>query len=258
MIKGRYDAILNGVSLWDVSPQIIVLDIQHGLTQFVRNTYKIANRSGAVADSQGLMSSAGVTVVFAIRERNVAKRQEICQRVITWARDGGVLEVSDRPGKQLLCRCERLTAIDSALKWASNLTITFAGNGNPFWTDVVPSSAHFTGTGGAGQLYVPGTAPFVYAEISATVASTLAILDVRVGETRIRLENLDCGAGDKVVIRYDNNGIQHIEHNGQSILSKRTADSSDDLIAVCGKPNNIVFVSDAVVSLEVSAGGAWL
>lgn len=254
-MRTRYQAVLNDVSLSDISPKILITDISHRTPGFRRYTSQLANRNGIYAGEESL-SSASVGITFMIREYSTAKRQEIYQQVVAWCMNGGVLQVNDRPGQRLVCMCDELPAIGSAKEWTTELAVVFSGYERPFWEEMYPAFVTLNNDNSEGTLYVPGSLKTAYVEVKATPATSVDDISFIVNDTVISLVN--CDSEDDITITYDNKGIQHIKAGETSILNLRTGNSSDDLIANCGQLNNVSFVSSDPVSVTFSARGVWL
>lgn len=254
-MKSRYQAVLNDVSLSDINPKILITDISHREPKFRRFTSQLANRDGIYAGEETL-SGASVGITFMIREYSTAKRQEIYQQVVAWCMNGGVLQVNDRPGQRLVCLCDELPVIGSAKKWTNELSVVFSGYEHPFWEELYPASVLMSGESGEGTLFVPGSLKTAYVEVKATPTTSVDDITFIVNDTVISLVN--CDSEDEITITYDSKGIQHIKAGDTSILNLRTGNSSDDLIANCGKLNNVSFVSSDPVSVTFSARGVWL
>lgn len=253
-MNSRYSVTLNGEPLLQISPNIIITDINYDSPKVNIETYNVAKRHGSIIHRQ-YVDKKSVTISFMIREYTTARRQAVCSSVIKWAKKGGVLKINDRPGQHLDCVCESYPSVSSVRDWLSEVSITFSAFANPFWIDDIQSSIALSGTAGNGMLYVPGDAQetFVEATVKAKAALTSFTLTVG-GRTMTVTSNI--ANGHTVKLEYDKNMILSIKDNNTSILNKRTG--ADDLIAVCGERNTVSFTSSANADVVFSAKGAWL
>lgn len=250
----RYEAYMDGIPLSTLHPNILIRDIKHGTASKQRQTQEIANRSGLMV----LGSKFGqktVEIEFDLRIYDTRERQVVIQKIQQWA-NGEILETSDREGQRLHVSCDDYPVIESVLGWTDTLAITFTAYDQPFWQNKTPSVVTLVGDDEDGVLFVPGNAGEAYAEVEVTPSQTIDDLTVTVGDTSITLDDLNTDAVIK--IGYDEKGIQYIKAGTTSILSKRTANSSDDLIAICGKKNAVAVEADHSVTAKFSVRGLWL
>ena len=251
-MNSRYSATLNGVSLQSLSPAITIADISYDSPSYRLDSYGVAKRDGAIIQ-RAYKSRAGCTISFFIREYDTAKRQQICQQVCRWARDGGILKTGDRPTQMLRCICEGLPSIASVRDWTEPLQIAFTAFSLPYWQEQSQNS--LTLSSGTGELFVTGSAPRAPGEVTATASGSVGSITLTCAGTSITLSGLGLVSGDQVKISYDENMIQSIKKNNQSILNKRTGD--DDLIAVCGQKNQVGFTADGPCSVRFAVRGLW-
>lgn len=250
----RYSVSLNGVDLASLDDNLLIMDISDSDPGYNHETFTRGNRQGARV-YKNYKEKAGVEITFALRHYDIAARQEACQRVIQWARDGGVLRTNDRPGQFLRCICESLPSVASALKWTDSLRISFAAYEVPYWQSEEYTSVSMTGKAGSGSITIPGSAPQTMMEVSITANATLNSITLQVGSTTMKLTGMGISKDKVITISYTEDEILRIMVNKTSLLNKRTG--SDDLIAACGKPVNVFFTADANCSVTFSARGRW-
>lgn len=261
-MRSRYKAVLNGVSLTEISPKIAIRDISYSPAEIRRTTSSLANRSGAMVAGEDQYNGARCEITVEIHEYSTIKRQELCQAIIAWAVNGGVLEINDRPDQMLVCRCDDLPSISSVQEWTEYITMSFSGYESPCWQDIHPAVLALSGTSGSGYLAVPGVGIKTFAEVEIVPQSTITSITITVEDTSITLAGLVMASGEKIRIWYDR-GIQkiriiHADNSETSILNKRTATSSDDLVVTSGKRNAVAFSASAVANVKISARGVWL
>lgn len=238
----RYGAWLDNLPLSGIDPTIIITDIDEHTP-----AVDVLTASRALGDglrvTRRTRQSLSVAVKFMIREYGVARRKDILQRVITWARLGKYLSISDRPGQRLRVELDSVPTITSALKWTSVITLTFIAYACPFWEEDTP----VTRTGG-GKMYVPGDAEKAFVDVS--IQPTSSNVTVKAGDTSITLQ----GVSGKIDITHED-GVLRIMSGSTSLLSKRTAASSDDLWVTPGQENTFS-ISGGTATFSVR--GVWL
>lgn len=254
-MTSRYDVKLNNVSLSSVNDNLLIIDVAYQ-TESSTEQMRIANRDGARL-SDRYRSANSVTVTFELHEYDIVKRQSALQDVIAWARNGGVLKINDRKNQSLRVVCDALPNI-SVRNWTEALTITFSAYAYPYWQNTSATVATLVGKNTSGSLKLDGTAPKAYVDVSVTTTAKLTSLTVKVGDTSISLSDLNIAANKTITFSYSSSMVLSIKCGSDSLLSKRTAKSSDDLVAVCGATNTIKITASSNVTATFSAKGAWL
>lgn len=252
----RYEAYMDGTSLSGLDNSIVILDISHRKPEIEVNTVTVAEKPGAMITKR-IIRGASVAISFMIRKYSISARQDVCDKVVAWA-NGSMLKTNDRNGKRLKVICETYPEINSAMKWTDPVTMIFTAVERPFWEDETPTTLTLTGADALGNMNVPGSAG--EALVEATVTANAAITGVRIaaGSTEIELENISMAQYDTITIDYDANGHQRIRKENTSILDKRTKESSDDLLAACGKNVSFAVEADASVTVTFAVRGCWL
>lgn len=249
----RYDASLNGVSISTISQDLVVLDVIE-----VSPDISVKAETRTTGDGMRVVrktrNKAVVIVEFAIFDQNIERRKEICQLVQKWAYAGGTLKINDRVGQQLAVECTEIPAVTSALRWAEKFRVVFTAFDNPFWESVSP--AQITATEET-NIIIPGNADKSKAEITATNTTDAVItaffIDTEI--SRLEFSGISIPALGKILIGYDDNGYLYAKIGNNSVLGKRTVESSDDLFVKCGK-STLSFSSG--FEIRLSSRGAWL
>lgn len=250
----RYEAYMDGAALSNIHPALLIMDISHTAANFIRQTQGFAKRNGlAILNSQ--QEATSVDIMFALRIYDIRERQQVLQKVQQWAM-GKVLETNDREGQRLNVVCDEFPMIQSVMGWTDVLTMRFTAYEKPFWENKTPAVLSMTGSEAEGTLFVPGNAGTAFAEVTVEPSQAIDELTITVDDTTIRLIDLD--TDETIHIGYDAMGNQYIKAGEDSILAKRTPDSSDDLLAICGKKNAVSVEADESVLTTVKVRGLWL
>lgn len=251
----RYTVWLNDVSLSEVDPEIYVSDISYNAVSRQYNTSRLAARSGSFSGDDYIGENK-TTITFSIRKYNTKQRQEVLQSVIAWAVYGGWLKTSDRQLQRIYVRCTKLPSINSVMRWTDNITMEFTAFDFPYWQDMSPTTVYLD-SGDNETVYMP-YAFDVYVEAKITAASSLTEFEIVVGDTTFSFENLSISSGDVITVAYsDDHHILDVSVGSLSLLNKRTADSSDDLIATIGQ-NEVSFSCDGTANCELYFRGVYL
>ena len=248
----RYGVFLNNIALNDIHGNLYVADIQYPGAAINNTKTVFAKRQGALL-SRRYKERETVVILFLLEIYNTAERQYAVQDVQDWAKNGGVLETSDRPNQILRVICESYPSILSALKWKDTLSITFSAYSLPYWQD--KSATTVSVTNNTETARVPGNVAECGApvDVTATLTASASSLVLGVGSKEITLSGLNFDSGDVVRVYHDDNMFLHITRNGSSILDKRSG--ADDLAAVCGENNTFKVAGPATA--EFSVRGLW-
>lgn len=261
----RYGVWLNNKGLADIDDSIYIVDIvQPDIDQQVIKAE--SSLGGGTRYIATRRFSLPIEIHFLVRERNIARRAEILDRVRGWAQPG-YLTTTEHPGKRLYVVCSRLPSA-SAQRWTEELTMALTAYDVPYWEDERPLSctvhcepynteASFTHQGTA-RMYQRGTAP---APMDATITANAALNKVRLvgGEAYkyLQFDGLGMKAGDVLTISHDERGILYAKVNGESVLHKRTTASQDDLMVKPGE-NTITLRADNMCTAVCEVRGRWL
>lgn len=252
----RYACRLNGIDLSSIDPAIYVLDVS--TVSPVRDlvTTPLAGRSGQRITKR-TTNSLSVEVKFEIHEQNTVRRALIAEKVTEWAILGGVLTTNDRPERRLHVICETLPNF-SALRWTNNLTMTFTAFEIPFWESEYPRNATLDGNGEA-QMIAPGFADDSRVWASVTNAGTGAIttVDLKAGQTALHFSGLALPSGSVLEVGTDEHGVFYARIGNESVLSKRTAESSDELRLEAGKFGKLSVSTDGKAKTRFGVRGYY-
>lgn len=253
----RYEVILDGVTLSSIHNDLMILDIQHTPAQRQATTARKAKGNG-VYITDLYQAQTTVTILFELHIYDIEERQRVCQEIATMAMNCKILETNDRPGQRLHVICDQPPAIESALQWTSPIMMVFSAYSLPFWEESEPSIVTISGTNQNETLFVPGNAGETFLDAEITASSAITSLTISSGSTTISLIGLSVAAGGVVKVTHDENGILSIKSGNTSLLSHRTAASSDDLLVVSGTNNLVAISANNAVSCKFSARGVWL
>lgn len=255
-MRSRYEVILNGQAMSALSSDILIRDIRYTTPQIRNDAFTTARRQGKRMYWRYIEKST-VTISFEIHAYNTMERQEVCNAVNAWAKNGGILQTNDRNGQRLRCICEAFPVVTSVLKWTDPLSITFAAYMLPFWEDEIPATLTLPrGKTGSGDLYVPGNVDGAMVEVDIKANAALASVSLTVNNKTLSLTGLSVASGDTIKIAYDDDLIQSIKVGTITILNRRTG--ADDLLANCGEVNHCSYTSNASVNVEFRARGLWI
>ena len=256
-MRTRYLVGLDGVELSAIAPEIIVTDITHNAPVREVRASDIAGRNGKLY-TRTVTSSTGVTVSFEIHTPDVRRRAALMEEVQRWAMPGGVLTTSDRPDRVLRVVCDRPPTIGSAQKWTGVCSIGFVAYAVPFWEDETPRRVSITDNGRK-SLFVPGFAApaSVEAKVTNTGSSAITSVTLTAGETSTTFRGLSMGAGQTMILAHDARGLLTARIGGESVLDKRTPESSDELELDPGKHATLSVTTNGTASTTFAVRGRY-
>lgn len=253
----RYEVVLNNVSMADLNENLLILDVSHEQPKFQRETVHVAGREGLVIENQ-YRETASVTITFELHIYGIAERQSALDSVISWARNGGILKTNDREGQRLVCICDKFPSVNSVKRWTDSLSITFSAYGIPYWEDEQASVITLSGKNASGNMEVSGNGGNALVSCEITARATLSQIRVNAGSSFIELSGINIPANGVVKIGYGNDGVLSIKYGNTSLMNKRTAGSSDDLVVPSGKTSTFSITASASVLVAFSVRGCWL
>lgn len=269
-----YDVLLGGKSIHDLADEIIVTDIVEKPADMDIQTADRAMHPGTRETSRR-RKKLEVEIDFVIYTQDSTRRAEITSMVAAWANDGGWLTINTRPGKRLYVRPTALPAQGSALRWQEEISITFTAFAQPYWesVDETKVSAVAAWSDSHAMYYAANviqpdgnvyTVPVTLLAWNTSDDVVLTHLKVMVWGTFFEFTDLAIEPGGMfsglLQASYDQNDILSIrdEMTGISLLGNRTAESSDDLLARCGKDNPIHVYADTPCQVQLGARGRWI
>ena len=253
----RYEAVLNGKQLSAVNKNLLILDIRHTEPERKLETVQLGSGDGLFVLGSHT-ESAGVQIDFQLRIYDTATRMKALQAVITWARKGGILTVSDRKDQQLHVVMDKAPVISSAMRWLDTLTVSFKAYGVPYWENIEETKLSLTGKTATGTLKIPGNGGDAMLHVTVTPKAAMTSLKVTCGSRAINLTELSVPKGTVVTIGYNDKGIFEIKAGTESLLAKRSAASADDLRAACGSNTKCTVTSNASCTTVISGRGLWV
>ena len=226
----RYACRLNGIDLSSIDPAIYVLDVSTVSPVRDLATTPLAGRNGQRITKR-TTNSLSVEVKFEIHEQNTVRRALIAEKVTEWAILGGILTTNDRPERRLHVICETLPNF-SALRWTNSLTATFTAFEIPFWESEYPQNVMIDGNGEA-QMFADDSR--VWASVTNAGTDAITTVDLTAGQTALHFSGLALSSGSSLEVGTDEHGVFYARIGSESVLSKRTAESSDELRLEAGK-----------------------
>lgn len=247
-----HDCYLDGLSLSRLDERICVLDIQEDAPEIARIAHPLIHGGQRLHQTRQNLT---VRITFAIHEEQPSRRKAVLQAIRTWAAQGGLLTLADRPGQQLQVVCASLPDV-SAEDWTAPMTIAFTTTHCPWWEAKTATSV--TGSGTL-TLTLPGTADTAPVDAHITNASTQTItrLSIQCASTYIIFEGITMPAGSALHLTTER-GVFSAVLNGESVLACRTPGSDDLLLAPCGESCTAAATAAQAVTATFTARGRYL
>lgn len=253
--KNGYDVRLNHKSLTDAAPSIYIVDVTEEEPKEKAQT--AATGTNGTRLLRVNRESLSIAMDFVLRDQNPDERSKAYNRVMQWARGGGYLYTSDRPGQRLYVDRVELPGLGSVKKWAGVITARFWAYARPYWESAFPAVKTLSGTNASGKLMPSGNAESCFVEVEATATNTTVNrLTLTAGESQMQFSGLGITRGQKLAITYREDGLLQITENGQSVMSKRSG--ADDLELLPGVYGNVGFSSDAACDVTFRSWGRWV
>ena len=245
---------MDGVALSTVGP-VIIRQVHEDPPQMEIITGERPGRTGErlIATRR---KSLRVTIEVIIQELfNLSARSRVQERLAAWAM-GSILELSNHPERRLHVACTAMPSIGEVRDYTSALRIEFMAYDVPYWEDAAPMQTTLSGTEGSGQLLILGT---VETPVSLSIKPTggaLAAFTVTVAGQSIALTGLSVPQGEELRFERDRWDDLAILLGGASLLSRRSAESADDLLSDPGRAA-VSFTANTECTVTFSARGRW-
>lgn len=259
----RFRVWMNGKGLQDIDKSIYILDVQEDQPQVTIDTASNAKSDGMHILNQA-RESLPVTITFEVHEYSLERRARVIEAIQAWAQDG-VLRVNYRPGQRLECVCTSLPSVGSTLQWTAPVTVTFTAFVIPYWEaeNVQRAGINTPTTSASCGIRPVGTAKqtplwFTVRNAGSGTVNSINIVCATTN-TQFQLRTLNLAPGADVKAGYDSLGYLYIKKSdGTSVLDKRTAASSDDILLNLQTGNTLNVQADNPATFEFSARGRWL
>lgn len=256
----RQNATINNLGLREVDAHIINVRAIEPEAQVDMSYTARPTRPGQTLLKR-LRRSKKIQIQFMIRELyDLAARNAILDAVNTWAQDG-VLQISTRPNQMAQVIVSKYASAADIRNYTDAYTVEFEACSVPYWQDATPATLELSGDNVSGEIHAGGNVETVLDAVITPTGGTLneitiVTLDDYMGNrlSLMTLTGLGLEAETPIVISHDARGILHIEADGESILGKRTAASSDELIVRPVK-TVIVYTSTTAVDATFTARG---
>lgn len=255
----RFDVYLDGIALSSISPKIYITNVNESEPRVRMTTDDNAKYIGSRLRTRRV-TEREVEVIYMVRERDVLRRAQILDDVSAWVHDGR-LTVNYRENMFLPVYFASIPTPASSLDWTDELSLLFTAY-SPYWRSLYPvrTSADLTANMKTDVNFYPtgNCETFLEFSIENTAASMLNTLTVETGGRKFEFEGLGLTNGQTLEVSYGDNEILKITANGASALSKRTADSDDDLLLQPRAQNIVSIISDVAATIYLQARGRYI
>lgn len=206
--------------------------------------------------------SLKVTLEAVIRERfDLSLRAAHMEALAAWAQGSAsstehVLELSHRPLRRLHVVCTSDPTLGDVRDYTQPIRMEFTAHAVPYWEDITATTASASGESGTCALVVPGSA---LTPVDLTVKPTggkLTSFSATLGAQHIDLSGLNVPQNGTLTFWHDFRDDMLITYGAVSLLSKRSAASSDDLLAAPGA-RSLTFEANTACSVTLSVRGRW-
>lgn len=255
----RYDVRLNNASLNDISERIGITDVSEDKpnenVQTVQNGYSFGSRL-----LRKTRKSLSISVSFVATVEDTQQRADIYARIQRWANGGGYLTISNYAGKRLYIDNAELPSLGSVKNWTDEITITLTAYAMPYWESAYPLSAAISTAARTGSttLIPPGNADECLVDVEIRASGGVNALTITAGDTSMTFAALGLTSGQTLKIGHNDDGLLTMKIGDVSVMSKRTAASSDDLKLVPGKIGTVSFNAGSPCTAVFRTRGRWL
>lgn len=254
----RYRVSLGGVQLDSLDDNIRILDIAYQPMEKQVNRQKTGDLDGFDISGETFQGQS-VTVALEVHLYDTNERNEAIQKINQWAAAGGTLVTSDRKNQFLTVRCARHAAVDSAKKWTDPVKLIFETTTRPYWESSAQKTVTLGGANVSGTLAMDGNTGKAMVGVEMTANAAISAVKFTVGSTVIDIAGLSMTSGQKLILDYLDGRYLRVKANGSSVMNKIVPENSSDLLlAECGKSTAVKVFANAKVTTKFLARGLWL
>lgn len=253
-MQHSHRAALNGLQLDEVDNRILTLGVNEESGRDTINASAFSTGGSRVSNQSRESLEVGIEFAIRARKREMAVREEVFEKVISWAANGGWLTLGHKPGRHVRVILGQAPGIGDPWDWTESYTLLFRAYGVPYWQEEYPvvitrrnvSSATFS-LGVAGSARTDCEVSFQ--NVSGSTVNTIA---VNTGESAMRFTGLAIANGETFEMDHEDTGkgrwlrirIKSAGGVYRSAFSCRTEDSDDEL-----------YVSPGTHEVTITAGG---
>ena len=258
-MTGRYEARLDNHPLTDAGANLMITDVIYSAPEERVQAEELGGADGSRMQ-RVTRSRLSVSLTILLRERDPMRRQAAYAQVQRWARGGGSLTLTDRPGQRLQVDDVRLSGLGSTQRWTDALQLTCIAYNKPYWESEYPAVATLgTAALESSALLTPrGNAASAVVDVDITaVGGTINALTLTAGDTTMSFAALGLAAGATLTLEHAKSGLLVIRAGTTSKLDKRTAASADELLLTPGLPGLVRYNANASCTAVFRTRGRW-
>lgn len=245
---------LGGVSLHELDSRIYVEDIKED----PNNTMETVSRAGygTFPLTSPERDSLVIKVTGYVKERDRTAREAVYQKILGWCTKGWFTK-NTRPGQRIYVYCTKPPGTETYK--SARLEVEFTAYGEAYWQDTTPVSVSSSSAVSSATVSITpsGTQEcFLEAEIAPS-SGTLTSVTITVGSQTLALSGLSVTKTAPLKIYYDEMHLLHIVSGSTSLLNKRSAASSDDILLVPNQSNSVSLTFSRACTYTIKARGLW-
>ena len=260
MILRRRPA-LNGVWLDEVDERIVISGINEPPAADNIAAQDLAGICGQrVTEQRRATKDVEIRFRIWLTKNQMAEREAVLEKVVSWAAPGGYLTLGHKPGRRLRVILAQAPTPADIYNWTDEYTITFRAYTVPFWEDETALTAT-SGIGASGyvQLQVPGnTETPVDVRVQNMSGAAISTVELTVAGQNMKFSGLGLGGSSELILDHVDTGTNYYFRariGNTSVLQKRTG--ADEFIV---KPGAILsaFGATRAVRVTLSVRGRYL
>ena len=225
-------------------------------------TMEILNGDRPGRDGQLVLGSRRTTRKVAIEcliteIHNLQTRAQKADALAQWAR-GTALAVNYRPTQVLRGHCTSYPSLTDVRDYTAPLRVEFTADVVPYWEDAAEITRSISNAkiSSISTSFNSGTVPAPLCVTVKPVSQTLTAFSVTAAGQTISLTDISVSTLQTLYIDRDERDNLRIRRSSTSYMSKRTAESADDLLITPGNAS-ISITADQNVNVTFTYKGRW-
>ena len=235
---------LNSVQLDSVDDRIMISGVVTGDGKENIQTVSLWGDSAGSRVTSMHRDSLDITVKFRVRlkKRSMADREEVVEKVNSWASAGGTLTTNYKTGRYISVFLAQAAAVGDPWEWTKEYSLVFRACGVPYWQSYMSQRVQNTNSYSTSFTVKGSVRSVMNVTFKNTSGETCDTITVSIGESSMSFSNLGLADNETFYIDHIDNGkrclltirIKDTDGVYRSAMNKRSASSSDDLYATPG------------------------
>lgn len=260
----------------ELDDSIVIQSVKPGVAnKTVNSVSRMSGTGHRITEERWDPMETAVTFAIDLPKRELKARQEVFDKVVTWASRKGMIRVNSKTNKYLYVEQTTIEGGFDFWDWTKEYTITFKAYSIPFWqsnriTGNFVSQDNY-GTQNKAELPVVGGDMKTVVDLTITNNSGATIPTIEITTEResrnvistLKLQNVKFQSGQYITVHHGDDGVLRIRRyksdgSYDAIMECVSSDSSDDLFITPGANRTILVNTSRSVAVSYGYRGRFI